>query len=1258
MSINLEGLTPSKTLRFGGQCDWDDPVVIPNGLAIVCQNMQFLAESVKGRWGQRIAMALAGLMANPTGLDVLTVLGTPSAPQVQQQAGGGIRTKSSVIRVSGADAPPVYVGEIDAGTQVGLVFTSTGNLLLELPAGTGALIEIPSTRMATSLNAILPQNASMQTTKAYNRIYQAYVDFMGAFPASAGPVLALDAATGYESPVGQNPIAAAWQADTFYQQGDIVTPVANPSTWFRCLNTGYSGPLEPSWPAALGYFAGATPEYAIAEDPETDQGWQEWTMGVPTYLPTPSQFTAIIDRTGFGTIASGKDVYVCISYGNDLGESIWTQPFAFINTAANDELTCYFGTGGGPPMPSWLMSVIGLGTTAAGLHWPPATAINVYVGSVAHGGSAPTNYYGYGSFAPTAPIVISRIPSGTALAQRTVATGQISAQQFLGEGGTRNAILLRQNTMGDLSPVDPRGVVPVNFPGGLSEAAIISIMGSGPYEVYVGIDDITQVVPGMQVQVSAPASTGLAGTFTIDVIYLGQTIGSNQGLEQEALPAGVLYFTVANGLTPTSSGPVFGLVSLAASPCPVAVVPPGVQEGPGYSYDIVAFTVVGLGTDGPFNYLASVDPETAAETTIIEEGVDGLGNGYGIVASIAGFAAGDTVVIAGWPSSGGGVYLPLNGQRTLAAVNGSVNTISFPDNTDLGGGGISGSPVSPPSGSTVTMTLVQTQPTQAASGTVGILLQFDDTTLPEGVDVTGNLLFVAVPPCVDMAYLPSVDRMAYVSDQQPTTLIFSEASFMGEVDGLNDVLQIEASNGSILVGARELLNGMIIACKRTGGYQVVPTADVPANWGAGRLWGIHGPQSGRNIATGRDGSTGLDYLLFVDPEAGLFKWPPTLGQGELDWLSKELSGANNQDASRMATWDRVNRAAGAQIQVVVDDIAKEVKIAVPLDGATTPSHILTMSYFNGWQDPLMLTLSGEWVANRQSRRWNIDPIATQCMAMVQRTLATPVDQRVNYHQLLLGIPATMPSSYATVSDTTMQNFPTQPTIPIQSYYAQLAKVVGGAEVAWSPVLGPFAANYTATGDTWQLTSIEAILPGDELEDSWNLYFGSTPTTLDQVVSIPNNVESYVVSAPGTPTGTQPTGNTTLTYMQPGVYDDLGAGYVQKYRPAYTREAPNQEWPAGGRYLRFSACTGHVLGAGDMTITAITDDPNYQPVAKIESLDEGSPESPGSAPVTHFQRAIKADNEFLTCEFSNNGEPGSWFQLLEYVAWYKALRPTR
>jgi len=1138
VSVNLNGLTPARTLRFGGQVDWDDPVQIPNGLAILCQNMQFLAESVKTRWGLRAAASLPSLDADPTGVDVLTVLGNPTPPGNQQASGGSSRLNPQLSRPVRGIIPVTnpQAGDwqpIPGKSQVAVVFTSTGELLLELPAGSGTLVPVNNTRIAASIIQLLAtftNTVVMQTSKAYNRIYMAFTDLKAAI----GPVLALDAATGYVCPVPQNPVAAAWQPNTLYFQGDIVTPTANPNVWFRRTQTGLSGANEPGWPGTLTGFFEPTyePTYAQAADNNVLDAWEEWTPGFPAYLPTPSIGGTITPSAG-GTLPAGDDIYLAFSYFNSQGESTWIYGIKFYNPNANQKITFTFQNNlCGPSMPRWLMAVMGLGDTN-GLHWPAQTCLNVYVNAVAHNAAAPTQYYLYEQTTADRPVVVSSVPgSGTLYPIRTAPTASISGQQFKGEPGTRFAVLLRQDVMGNLSPVDPNAPQAVSFAGGFTDSGQISVAADGSF-MYIQVDDVTQYAAGMTLDVNCSTQADWTGSFTIVKVIPGFDLGADPLTTTQApVPQGTLTFSTT-GLTPNPGGTDYCKITVLPGACPVAVVPPGSQEGPGYTYDVLALTSAGLSSNGPFNYLANPEPAVAASASVISETIDGAGNAFLSVSTVAGLTAGDDVLIAGYA---GGLAV-LNGLRVLASVSSgnSAPSVTLPDPN--------GAQTQTPAG--VTISVVQSQPTLVASGTVGILLQFDDTTLAEGVDVTGNLLFIAVPEAIDLSYIPSIDRMAYVSDSQPTSVVFSEETFLGEVDGENDVLNIEPTDGSILVGVRELLNGMVVACKEEAGYQVVPTADVPARWGVNRLWGNHGPWSGRNIATGRDASSKLSYIIFVDPESGVYRYPPILGQGELDWLSKELSGANNQDASRMATWDRVNRAAGEQIQVVIDDIAKEIKIAVPLDGAATPNYVLTMSYFNGWQDPLMLTLSGEWIANRQSRRWNLDPIPTRCMALVKRTLAVPVDQRVNRRQLLLGTPA----------------------------------------------------------------------------------------------SINNN-------------------GCALTFMQPGAYDDLGAGYTAKYRPAYSREAPNPAWPAGGRLLRFSAVTGHAIGSGIMAITPITPSPEFSAQPILQSLDEGEAEVPGSAPVTHFTRGPEGDGEFLTHEFSNQGKPGAWFQLMEYVAWYKAKFPTR
>jgi hypothetical protein len=263
-----------------------------------------------------------------------------------------------------------------------------------------------------------------------------------------------------------------------------------------------------------------------------------------------------------------------IALRNDQGESIWTQPFTFNNTATSDQLIGTFGTPtGGPMMPNWFMAVIDTGTTPAGFHWPSSQAINVYVASVSHGDAAPSEYRLYGTASADGPIVINSVPgSGTQFTARTVPTAQISTEAFMGEGGQRYAALLRQDTMGNLSPIDPRGIIGVQFAGAINDSVVIGVQGGGNL-MLISVDDVTLYAPGQNVTVTSAAVPAWNRTFPIVGIQLSDTLvypGTNQGYNPTGFPSGTLLCT-CSGLTTNSGATAAGNVSIAAGPCPVAL---------------------------------------------------------------------------------------------------------------------------------------------------------------------------------------------------------------------------------------------------------------------------------------------------------------------------------------------------------------------------------------------------------------------------------------------------------------------------------------------------------------------------------------------------------------------------------------------------------------------------------------------------------------------------------------------------------------
>ena len=76
--------------------------------------------------------------------------------------------------------------------QLVIAFDTNGDLLQESPVGSGTMIPL-------SPPIPLPTGASMQTAKAYNRIYMAFSNLMKAL----GPPQVIDGPTGVVSPVSQ-----------------------------------------------------------------------------------------------------------------------------------------------------------------------------------------------------------------------------------------------------------------------------------------------------------------------------------------------------------------------------------------------------------------------------------------------------------------------------------------------------------------------------------------------------------------------------------------------------------------------------------------------------------------------------------------------------------------------------------------------------------------------------------------------------------------------------------------------------------------------------------------------------------------------------------------------------------------------------------------------------------------------------------------------------------------------------------------------
>lgn len=644
--------------RWGGSVDWDDETQIPNGVGIVVKNNRFRAESPATRYGRKHSMTYAAT-GGVTGLDCLNVL-------------------------------------VDNPQQIPILFTDSGLLLQESPAGSGTLVPV-------SPPLVLPTEAYMQDTLAYNRMYMAF----GNGTEGLCPPIVFDGPSGVTSIIGQNPTGALWAQNTLYQVGDLVR--ASDGRWWRCTSASKAESVAtpPQWPQFNGYFQsleGWVP--ATATDPVGESQWEEWTPNCVQFLPAPGVVSAnVTDSPGSGTIASGKDVYIKISFiCPQSGESPQSAAMVFVDTGANDQLTVTFagGAGASPNMRRWIAEInlqpsyfypillnVYIAHVNTGSSAPAASAYALYAQlqplaqsivisslttttptnqtvtgvTLVHEGNYPnglpiatiTGGGGSGAtvkvvgtrifikpdtlfwivtgvvvltggrgYSSTPNVVFSAAGVGGSAATATAALGTIPGPSgltgcapvpinpnapgvFIGQGGTRYMIVLRQNLNESLSPVDPNSPIAVNLLGEYV-ATIISILRDSSGNVTATVSDITGFAIGAEVLIQG---------CTTDSTFNGAWTLTN--VQSTLTPNGILQWVDTGDMSASNDNT--GVAIAPAGPAPVAFLPPG---GPNAQQYIAAFTVAAPQDgqpvqlqDGPYTYIPSSDPTAPFSTSIL-----------------------------------------------------------------------------------------------------------------------------------------------------------------------------------------------------------------------------------------------------------------------------------------------------------------------------------------------------------------------------------------------------------------------------------------------------------------------------------------------------------------------------------------------------------------------------------------------------------------------------------------------------------------
>lgn len=447
----------------------------------------------------------------------------------------------------------------------------------------------------------------------------------------------------------------------------------------------------------------------------------------------------------------------------------------------------------------------------------------------------------------------------------------------------------------------------------------------------------------------------------------------------------ILRKDAARSLSPVDPGSPIPVLFTNGGPRPVVTLPPG---GAGHTENVAAFTVVGQQPAGPYFYIEHDDIVTPVSSRVAAlSRVSATGTVTARLVTTAGFVPGQFVRLRNVNASFNGFFtLASVGDSTVTwAQAGADETASIPD------------PVIPVgtlpnlSVDSVLKTVVGKIVSSTLQGTdAAIPLDFFDDYFSNDSDVTSQLTSMPVPKVSYLGYIPSLGKMAYVSDDFPSSVLFSQTDDPGNIDGAGGELQIEPTNGARMIACLEMRNGGIVAIKENGGYGIVPGGVAPAQWGKGRLWDGHGPPNADCIGVGPD------FIVFGCSD-GLYKFDGNPAY----CISQE----------KLRTWRRINWKATQPMCIEVDDEEKAIHIGVALDTDDTPTQVLVLDYFKGWEPAVEKNINGDVVTNRNARRWTTHDIATRCMKVVKRTLATPISNPVNLRQFLYGRKSTGTASY-------------------------------------------------------------------------------------------------------------------------------------------------------------------------------------------------------------------------------------------------------
>ncbi|HEV2709143.1 MAG TPA: hypothetical protein VGU67_02920 [Edaphobacter sp.] len=319
---------------------------------------------------------------------------------------------------------------------------------------------------------------------------------------------------------------------------------------------------------------------------------------------------------------------------------------------------------------------------------------------------------------------------------------------------------------------------------------------------------------------------------------------------------------------------------------------------------------------------------------------------------------------------------PYNTKRRICAFTvagaSSAGPYTYVDQDDVESPGFNQADVP------ITSTCINDNTTKTAQ------FNFTDTYLPGASNVTNYFNRIEVPPASAIKQSQTLSMNVYTGCTGfPSGYLISDLLDGEAVRNPGSNLPVAQSDGDRTVGWCEIRENQI-ALKENSGHAVIPNDGDPNTWAVHRLWGDSGPAGAKawDVAT-EDAADFLIYAHQTGPYRCVSNTPQLIG--------KEVGALVN--TSIQGLWKRINWEYGYKIVTKIDVSRREVRFAVPLDGATENNKVLTLSYALGWDDPIIFIVrTGREVPNISGRRWSVDDLVAMDFAYVPRRYQVETSQ--------------------------------------------------------------------------------------------------------------------------------------------------------------------------------------------------------------------------------------------------------------------------